>query len=242
MIKSTNVQRLFLEEFFQLMSDTLDFLKTLDVSALKLKDVADRFESRFNAFDDAFKQGRKTGLVGAKNEIDLLRDDLMRGLYNTLVELLRFPNVELNIAAQRMLDIIDKFGGRNIPDYGEDAETAAITNLLQELKEEDIEKTQTKIWVDALKQENSRFIETQQAHTQKQSEYITGLMADERKLLDKEFRVLCKTVDSLAFIEGEEPYLPLEAYINQLVSNAKATVKQRDSARATAKKKKDEEK
>lgn len=240
MIKSTYLHRLYLEEFYQLMSDVVDFLKPLNVESLKLTNAAGKFETRFQAFDNAFKQARKTGLVDTKKEIDLLRDDLIRGLYNTLAELLRFPDAQLNAAAQRMIDAIDKFGGNTIPTMGEDAETAAITNALQELKTEDAELTKTTMWVDKLSEENTRFTQTQQAHTQKQAEYITGLMADERKLLDEEFRNLCKNIDALAVIEGEEPYRPIADYINQLVTNAQITVKQRASAKRTRDEKKAE--
>ena len=65
-------------------------------------------------------------------------------------------------------------------------------------------------------------------------------MMDERKNTDTEFRHLCKTIDSLAFVFGKEAYQTLANNINQLVANAQQTLKQRASARETAKKKQEE--
>lgn len=101
------------------------------------------------------------------------------------------------------------------------------------LSEDDLTVTSTTRWANQWRTENDRFA--------KEAEYITGLLADERKKLDNQFRHLCKTIDSLAYVFGKEPYQTLANNINQLVANAQQSFKQKTSARKTRKLKEENE-
>ena len=238
MIKSTNLQRVTHEDFYQIMSLVITFLKKENLQELKLADLAAAFEKAFEAFDNAFKQARKTGLVSLKDEIDAVRDDLVIGFSQTVTALLRYPDKEIQAAAQRIVDAFNNFGGTAIATLPQKDETSAITNLLQSITQEDMTTTDTKRWGDRLLVENTQFAKVLQQKVVKDSEYIAGLLMDERKKMDAEFRQLCKGIDALAFIGGEAPYQNIANYINQLVADAKTAIKQKDSARETLKKKK----
>ncbi|MDO5664743.1 MAG: DUF6261 family protein [Bacteroidia bacterium] len=241
MIKSVNLKGVSHDDFFQIMNLALAFLKKENLEELKLSEIAAAFEKAFNVYDEAFKQARKTGLVDTKKAIDMVRDNLVIGFYRTVRALLRFPDEELQQTAQRILDVLDKYGGTAIAEMPQGAESTAITNALQEITEADLETIGAKRWAERLGQENDRFIAIHKQQTAKQAEYVTGLLADERKNLDDEFRRLCKSIDSLAFVFGETPYQILANNINQLVANAQQTEKQKATARETAKKKSQEE-
>lgn len=238
MIKSTNLQRVTHEDFYQIMSLVITFLKKENLEELKLSDLAAAFEKAFEAFDNAFRQARKTGLVSLKDEIDAVRDDLVIGFSQTVIALLRFPDKEIQAAAQRIVDAFNNFGGTAIATLPQKDETSAITNLLQSITQEDMTTTDTKRWGDRLLVENNRFAEVLQQKVEKESEYIAGLLVDERKKMDTEFRRLAKGIDALSFLNGEAPYQNIANYINQLVADAQTAIKQKDSARETLKKKK----
>lgn len=237
MIKSVNLKGVSHETYYQIMFLTIGFLSKENLEELKLSDVKAAFEKAFKAYDDAFKQARKTGLKELKDEIDILRDDLVLGFYHTLAALLRFSDDDINNAAKRLLDVMDKYGGTGIAYMPQGDETSAITNALQELSEEDLTATGTKLWAEQLQIENNRFADIHAQKTEKEAEYITGLLADERKKLDTQFRHLCKTIDSLAYIFGKEAYQILANNINQLVANTQQSMKQKASARKTRKSK-----
>lgn len=241
MIKSTNLSDVTHEDFFQIISLTLVFLKKENLDELKLKEAYSALEKAFNAFDEAFKQTRKTGLVDLKEEIDSMRDNLVIGFYQTASALLRFPNEPTRQAAQRIVDVIAHYGGTSIAYMPQKEETAAITNLLQNISGADLAATGTTRWAERLENENNRFAEVLAQKTEKQAQYVAGLLMEERKNTDTRFRLLCKTIDSLAFIFGAEPYQTLAGNINQLVANAQQAVKQKASARETARKKKQEQ-
>ena len=87
MIKSVNLKGISHDDFFQIMTLALAFLKKENLAELKLADVTAQFEKAFNAYDEAFKQARKTGLVDTKNAIDIIRDNLVIGFYQTIAAL-----------------------------------------------------------------------------------------------------------------------------------------------------------
>ncbi len=240
MIKSVNLQRVTHEDFYQIMSLVIAFLKKENLEELKLTDLAAAFEKAFEALDKAFKQARKTGLVSLKDEIDVLRDDLVIGWAQTVLALLRFPDADIKAAAQRIANAFEKYGGSAIATLPQKDETAAVTNLLQDVDEKDLVATDTKRWADRLRAENTRFAEVLAQKVEKDAEYIAGLLTDERKKTDTQFRQLCKGIDALAFLNGEAPYQNLANNINQLVADAQSAVKQKDTLRETLKKKKEE--
>ena len=143
------------EDFYQIMSLVIAFLKKENLQELKLADLAAAFEKAFEAFDKAFKQARKTGLVSLKDEIDAVRDDLVIGFSQTVTALLRFPDKEIQAATQRIADAFNYFGGTAIASLPQKDETSAITNLLQSITAEDMATTDTKRWGDRLLAENT---------------------------------------------------------------------------------------
>lgn len=233
MIKSTNLTRLSHDDYFQNMNLTLAFLKQEDLEQLNLTEAATAFEQAFVAYDEAFKQARKTGLVDTKNAIDMARDNLAIGFQQTLKALLRFPDDAVQAAATRILDIWNKYGGTAIAHMRQGAESTAITNALQEITEEDLTTIGEKRWTDKLREENDRFIAIHARKTEKEAEYVAGLLAKARKEMDAQFRRLCQSIDALAFLNGEAAYKPLADNINQLVANAQQTLKQAASMRET---------
>lgn len=241
MIKSTNLTKLSHEDFFQIMNLTLAFLKKENLESLKMTDVTAGFEKAFQDYDTAFKQARKTGLVEMKRAIDVVRDNLVIGFYHTMKALLRFPDENIQQAASRILDVLNRYGGTSIASMRQGAESSAITNALQDIREEDLMITNEKRWTEKLQEENDKFIALHKRQTEKEAEYIAGLLADERKKMDDSFRHLCKTIDSLAFVFGEAAYQKVANNINRLVANAQQTAKQTASARASRKEKADGE-
>ncbi len=241
MIKSTNLAKSSHEDFFQIMNLTLAFLKKENLESLKMTDVVADFEKAFQDYDAAFKQARKTGLVEMKNAIDVVRDNLVIRFYHTMKALLRFPDENIQHAAQRILDVLDRYGGTSIAYMRQGAESSAISNLLDDIREEDLKLTDGKRWTEKLREENDKFISFHKRQTEKEAEYVAGLLADERKKMDDVFRHLCKTIDSLAFVFGKEAYQKVASNINQLVANAQQIAKQTASARASRKEKADGE-
>lgn len=231
MIESTFLTRVPHDDFFHTMTLIRSFLDEEDLIAIKLVNPAAGFTKAFDQYDDAFKQARKTGLIINKHEVDAERDKAFIGFYRITKGYLNAPEDNLREAATRIWNMIEHYGGSKISRMRQGAESAAITNLLQDLDEADLTVLNLKSWTKKLKEANDRFIDLHAKQTEKEAEYVVGLLSDTRKRLDEQFRILCKNINSLAVVDGEGPYVRLAGRINQAVSNAQQMVKQRDSMR-----------
>lgn len=225
LIKSTNLFKAYLMDFFQVMKLIVEYLFKEDLAALKLTDVANRFKTAFDTLDAAVKQEQKSGFTEQKNTVDSLRDNTLTGIIGTVRYAQYFPDEEVAEAARLLLIVLEKYG-KDIQKLPRKEETGIIHNIVQDLRNATnaplIAKVSSLPWVDKLDEHNKKYEELHISQTEEQSAIVTGLAQAERDNTQKVFEELCRAIDSFAYVYGSAPYTPLAEKINTEVARVQA--------------------
>ena len=221
MIKSSNLRRIKQLNFFQAIQHILLFLQSSDLVSLKLEALYNELQSKFNAFDDAIIQARKTGLTEILYELDLARDNVYRALLNYLKGCTDHPVENKAAAAKSILAVFDKYP--NIPALPPRNESAAIINLLQDLTPymSQLAFIGAREFVVELEQKNTEYEACYMNRTDMASQVEVEIAKETRLAVEKAFRNVANAINGLELVLGEEPYKTLSDQINKEVEQAK---------------------
>jgi hypothetical protein len=243
LIKSTNLSHIRLMDLYQVMSHTSGFLAGENLAELRLDVVASEFGTTFVSFEKALKQAQKTGYTEAIIADDDLRNTIFTGFMGSVKGLVRFPDAALSTAAEQIVTVVGKYV-TSIAELPQREKTAAITNMVQDLRSADhltlLQTTGVTAWVDKLDEANRTFDELYSHRTEKEAEFVTGLVHSERIAMQQAFVKLGKAIEAYAFINGEAAYRSLADKINTEIGAVRQAVKARHTLAATAKKKSEE--
>ena len=110
LVKSINLYKARLMDFYQVMNLVISFLSKEDLAALNLTQEAGDFKTVFDVFDKALKQAQKTGITDDIIAADDERDNIYTGFTGSLRSLTRFPDAEIAQSAAKLLLIVEKYG------------------------------------------------------------------------------------------------------------------------------------
>lgn len=229
MIKSYNLRRVRLMSFFQNMVNVKNFLESEDLDTLLLKNVSNEFIEHLEAFDKALKPFRKSGLTEVLGQLDEKRDTSLVGFAAHCRLFANFPDEAKAKAAKHLLLIIDKYG--NTPQEKPLLEeTAIIHNMLQDFNTEEVKIMIAEIgankWIEDLKAANEEFTQVHNDRTRIDASVIVGQTKDARLRMHNVFYKLVKTINALAFLNGNAPYQKLIDNINLEVKKARTSATQ----------------
>ena len=223
MIKSSNLNRLSQLDLFQVIKNILSFLNAADLQRLMLEKVVAELQITFDDYDKAIVQARKTGYTDLLHQIDISRDGVYRSLVAFLKGCLNMSNDDKAADAKTLLEIIKKYP--NIATLPLRDETAAITNLLQDLKQPEIGAKINFLgaspFVGMLEDENIKFENLYNQRTEKEALIEVEVGKKTRLALEAAFRNVASAINGLEAAFGEEPYKVLSDQINREVSRAK---------------------
>ena len=243
LIKSTNLDKARLMDFYQVMKLISGFLQKVDFASLSLTEVVGVFNIAFAALDNALKQAQKTGYTDAIIAADDDRDNILIGMLGALHSLIRFPDKAIADAAAQLLVVADKYGA-GVARLPQREESAVLTNLVTDMRSDGnatlLQTSGVAIWVDKLDESNQAFDELYSKRTEKEAEFITGLTRTERANVQAAFEKLAQAIEAYAFINDEAAYKPLADKINTEVANVQQAAKARATLAANAAKKKEE--
>ncbi|MCM1031494.1 MAG: DUF6261 family protein [Oscillibacter sp.] len=235
MITSTNLKALRNLEAFQIYSDLAAFLKQEEKAKEfeePLKGVCDTFYARLQDYDTALLPERRSPQTLELAQLDTQRDYVLRSFITNLKLYVGSPNAEQVQAAQVLLALVDKYG-KNIPSMPYRQETAAITNLLQDmdLKENAdlLKKLFAEHWVASLRTANTQFEQTMLSRTDTASESSSEKSKTARVAVHTAFEKLCEMINALAIVQGETAYIRIIDRINQLVLESQNVLARRQS-------------
>ncbi len=235
MITSTNLKALRNLEAFQIYSDLAAFLKQEEKAKEfeePLKGVCDTFYARLQDYDTALLPERRSPQTLELAQLDTQRDYVLRSFITNLKLYVGSPNAEQVQAAQVLLALVDKYG-KNIPSMPYRQETAAITNLLQDmdLKENAdlLKKLFAEHWVTSLRTANTQFEQTMLSRTDTASESSSEKSKTARVAVHTAFEKLCEMINALAIVQGEAAYSRIIDRINQLVLESQNVLARRQS-------------
>lgn len=233
MITSTNLKALRNLEAFQVYSDVAAFLKQEENTKEfeePLKSVCDTFFARQQEYDTALLPERRSPQTAELAQLDARRDYLLRSFIANLRLYVASPDAELAQAAGVLWGVVEKYG-RNIPSLPYRQETAAITNLLQDLEIEENADLAKKLfaehWIASLRTANTQFEQTMLSRTDTASETTSEKSKMARVAVHAAFEKVCGMINALSVVKGESAYIRLIERINQLVSEAQDVLSRR---------------
>ena len=222
MIKSSNLSKLKQLALFQVIKNILSFLKATDLNALMLQKVTNELQTAFDVFDKAIIRARKTGLTELINELDAERDEVYRGFVAFLKSCLSLPFPAKAEAAKAILAIVSNYP--YIPTLPMSQQTAAMTNLLQDLDTPDVTNQLNLLGMaevfELMIEKNTAFETAYNQRTEKEAQVEAEAAKKARLALEEAFRNVANTINGLENVLGEEPYRVLSDQINLEVSRA----------------------
>jgi murein L,D-transpeptidase YcbB/YkuD len=170
-------------------------------------------------------------------EYDLVRDKTFRGFSDAVKAFTNHFNKEKREAGERVNNILAHYG--NIAAHTIDAETAAIDDLLRELRldghVQDVTALGLTEWVDQLEIENNEF-KTLMYNRYNELAARTALrMKTTRKATDSAFRHLLNQLDALVLVNGETDYIAFITALNVISERYKNILAQQAGMRAKQK-------
>jgi len=164
------------------------------------------FEALFALYKLAFDHESEALLIISKSEKtaeiveqDRVRDNIFRGLSDTVKGHINHFETDMRVAANRLWNgIFTHFG--NVASKSYDAETAAIKDLLRELKRPEmvtaINKLNLQLWVNKLEQENNKFHALMMERYCEATDKTTFRMKTTRVETDRYYRAIVATVEN----------------------------------------------
>ena len=222
MIQSSNLKSLKQLDLFQVIKNILAFLQSADLTALMLEKVYNDLLAAFNEFDEAIIRARKTGLTDGLGNLDADRDGVFRGFISFIKGCAKMPIESIAAAAKALLAIVEKYP--YIPSLPLREETAAITNLSQDLRQPEalanINLLGAMTFLTAIEEKNQAFEALYNQRTEKEALEILHLGKTTRLAVEEAFRKVVYAINGLAVAAGEEPYKILSDQINREVARA----------------------
>lgn len=224
MIKKFDLSRVRVMEFFQVMTNIKAFLEKENLQELGLQKAKESFDEKYAAFDEALKPLHKSEITAKLQEQDAKRDEALVGLLAHCRAFSTFPEEAKRTAAGQLLAQIEKYG-KNLQNKPLQEETGILINLLQDLASQEMAQALETIgampWVEVLKSANQSFVALHNERTEEQGAVLVGKTKETRTALAEAFKTMVKSINSLAFINGEEKYQNLANAINEEVKNAR---------------------
>ena len=223
MIDNTNLTRVRMLNFYQIMDNVITYLNQEDLETLKLKDPVKVFTDKFNDFDKLIQPMRSSGLSKDLYELDDRRDRAMGRLSTHLRLFSDYPEADKAKAAKELLQIYRKYGSlpQNKPNR---EETALIKNLLQDFEPADIKAKLALIgadkWVSVLKEANDAFSVMYGRQVKHESMLDPGAVKEKRDAVYDEFKKLTNVINALATLGGEAAYKSIIDMINTEMKKA----------------------
>lgn len=229
MIKTTSLRNLRLMAFSQVMKNVQSFLaKEENLETSGLTSVKAEFDTAFDALEDVLHIARRNEQTQTILELDKQRDILLANFIAHCKLFKNHPDAEKSAAAHRAIIQIEAYG-KDIQRRAYRDETAIIRNLIADFEQPqndaDIALIGAKEWLTLLKPINEKFDALHSNRTVEESEKEVGQSKEARKEMQEKFDRLCKAINALAFVNGEEQYRNLANAINEEVKKALASTK-----------------
>lgn len=229
MFKITNLYKLRLMAFAQVMKNVQSFLaKEENLEEKGLAEVKKEFDEAFSVFENSLATTKKSKQTQSLQELDAERDNLLNNFIAHCRIYQTHPTKSKSEAAKRAVIQIEAYG-KGIAKRAYRDETTIIRSLVADFKKEDLAKDialiGAKEWLDLLAPANQKFDELHSSRTIEQSGKEVGQTKVLRVSMQEKFDRLCKAIDAMAFIKGEENYKTLAAAINEEIKNAISVTK-----------------
>jgi len=205
-----NLARLKNEVHVEYHESVISLITALEVSNLPFVLLFVPYKEAFDHETEALLIITKSELTVAIVEQDKTRDSIFRGLSTTVKGFRKHYETEHRVAANRLWNgVLSHYG--NVTSKSFDAETAAIRDIIRELKRPEmvtaINKLNLQGWVTKLEQENDKFHSLMMERYCETTEKTTFRMRTTRVETDKFYRAIVASVENEVLLGNVNPTL-----------------------------------
>ena len=158
-IEYKNLKAFRNEEHFQFFSDFMVAVQKFNPNDLCISEEFTEFRKLFSNEDEAFRKVEKSSITEQIHAADFYRDRLFRGMMHIVQAGLFHFNQDIEQSAKKIQIVLDTYGGNKVPKKALNQETAAITNILQDLDgkyKTDTDKIKLTEWLVEIKIANKK--------------------------------------------------------------------------------------
>lgn len=206
------------------------------------KPIVAAYQTAVSTFDEALKQASKNSQTAAVAAADEEVDHLYTGLTLYLRSLTYHPAEAIQMAAEGVIVIIDRYGKLTGLPYNQ--QYGALQNSMQELTalpDDTITLLHLADWLAELSSAIARFQNARDMQTAEQSNYQVGLVKDTRTAADAAYKQFVASINAFAIAFGETNYATFINQMNVMIADVQAELKARKTRAENAKKDTDEE-
>ncbi len=236
--KSIDTQKLRNDEHFQFHSDFKELVIRFDADTLKITDLFVIYKTTYQKLDEVLGLLKKNPVTEEISDADRQRDLSLSGFIDAVKSAEKHYDPAIQKAAHPVKMLLKQYSGIASRPFNE--ESAAVHNLVQELKE----KYSTQIaamnltqWVAKIEEDNQNFISLMENRYTDLAHKPVGKVREYRLLLDGQYRNIVTKINALAIVENSVLYSEFIREQNQRIERAKNIL----SRRGTGKKKENTE-
>jgi hypothetical protein len=241
-IKKVDLNQLRNNEHFQFHTEVKGLIADTNPAAIKIDKQFPDYVALYQDEDTALKRIVKNTFSDLRADADLARDRTFSGLAAASSAALSHFDSRVVEAARRLKIVLDTYG--NVARLPLNEETAAITNLLQELKgkfAQDIKALGLAGWVGQLEADNTAYANLVKSGHDEDAERTEIVVKEARNAIDRNYRQWVERVEALVVVEGEAAFAEFVRKLNLIVDKYNLTLAQRKGiSEASAKKKPNE--
>ncbi|WP_418894615.1 DUF6261 family protein [Limibacterium fermenti] len=229
LISKKNLDEVPVMDFYQVMTNTDNHYKSVDLETLKLKPTYDEhFAPAYTALDVAVKPLYSNVETKEIWELDKKTDDTIVGLRQHLKSQLRHPDPDVSNAASKLLTLMDNYG-KNIYRKPILAEIGIVTNLMQDFAKPEyaplVTTSASDPWVTKLGEYNGALGVIYNDRTRSKALVEIGQVKKARTKMQKAFTKMADVINALALLEGEAAYKPIADDINEEIKQVLTSAK-----------------
>lgn len=199
-----NLPKLHNEEWFEFFTKFAELVKHFGADKIGVKELFDKLEPLCDKADDLLLVLKKSVYTKKIETADRKRDELFQGFYAVAKGLLKQPVAAKREAAERLYNLLDGYR-KSILGHGYAEESAAIHNLLQDLRREyetDVTLLALTDWVTAINQAEQDF---QAVYNERIKEDVAKPKRDLKLIrgqADVFYHAIIGTLDTKLLIDG----------------------------------------
>ena len=216
-ISTINLKKLKNEVHVQFHESVISILIVLEVVNFQFEQLFASYKLSFDNETAALLLITKSEFTALINEQDRQRNSIFRGLSDTVKALRNHFDTEKQEAANRLWNNIFTHYG-NVTKKSLDAETAAIKDLIRELKRPEIITVTNKLnvqdWVAKLEEENDKFHALMMNRYSETTEKTSFRMSTARLETDRYYRAIVASVENEVLLQNVST--PLNHFITEL--------------------------
>ncbi|MCX6232869.1 MAG: DUF6261 family protein [Bacteroidetes bacterium] len=220
-------------EHYQFQTEFKNLVEKSTALALGIDARFQNYLSKYTEESEALVYITKNSQTDALVNADSHRDQIFRGLCDTVKAACNHFVPAKAEAAKKLMIIFDTYGNLTSEAYNE--ETAKINSLYKELNENhaaEINLLAITDWVEELKAGNLKFENIKNERYNEESAKTTLRMKQVRIEIDKQYQEIINLINALILVNGESQYKDFVTEMNHRIVNSKEIIAKRKAKSA----------